>query len=129
MNNADALTDEQIRTIENDQAKMPGTTRDNLTTRTVRAALIAQHGFCRDEDHCTCAREFGYRVCQPSPVEQHEAAPAGDIATLIAYAEGSKSAAVVNACRRVAAWQANAGQHEATPADTLSRALLEGAKQ
>jgi hypothetical protein len=61
-----ALTDEQIRNIENDQAKMPGVTRENLTARTVRAALIAQHGFCLDEDQCTCAREIGYRVCQPS---------------------------------------------------------------
>lgn len=61
------MTDEQIRDIENDQAKMPGTTRENLTVRTVRAALIAQHGFCCDEDQCTCAREIGYRVCQPSP--------------------------------------------------------------
>lgn len=62
-----SLTDEQIRDIENDQAKMPGTTRDNLTIRTVRAALIAQHGFCCDANQCTCAREIGYRVCQPSP--------------------------------------------------------------
>ncbi|WP_175663091.1 Lar family restriction alleviation protein [Burkholderia ambifaria] len=62
-----------------------------------------------------------------APVEQHEAAPAGDIATLIAYAEGSKSAAVVNACRRVAAWQANAGQHEAAPAEHDVNQLLEAA--
>jgi hypothetical protein len=64
--NHTSLTDEQIRNIENDQAKMPGVTRENLTARTVRAALIAQHGFCLDEDQCTCAREIGYRVCQPS---------------------------------------------------------------
>jgi hypothetical protein len=64
--NNTSLTDEQIRNIENDQAKMPGVTRENLTARTVRAALIAQHGFCLDEDQCTCAREIGYRVCQPS---------------------------------------------------------------
>jgi hypothetical protein len=79
---AGLLTDEQIHDIENDQAKMPRTTRDNLTIRTVRAALIAQHGFCSDTDQCTCAREIGYRVCQPpSPSKvQVEAANTGIIA-------------------------------------------------
>jgi hypothetical protein len=75
---AASLSDEQIRDIENDQAKMLGATRENLTVRTVRAALIAQHGFCTDEDHCTCSREIGYRICQPSgatTTPQADAAP------------------------------------------------------
>lgn len=64
------LKDDQIRTIESDQAKTRGVTRDNLDAPDRARGLIAQHGFCAFDDECTCARDFGYRVCQPGATTQ-----------------------------------------------------------
>nr|WP_244119759.1 hypothetical protein [Burkholderia gladioli] len=60
-----ALTDEQIRAIENEQAKIPGATRDNLTVRTVRAVLSQARAAVSPATAEPCAHDYVRtdRVC------------------------------------------------------------------